>query len=161
MHPNEELLTRLFQRLNAHDSDGMADCYHEKATFNDIAFTLSGRKQIYAMWDMICSPNKDGVPSDIKAAVQELSANDSTGRAVVVEDYTYRDTRLPVHNKIISTFEFRDGLIFRQKDDCDPVCWANQAFGGVKGFIAGHIELARRWKAMNKLKEERPQAFQD
>lgn len=84
----------------------MADCYHENVTFSDIAFDLSGKNQILAMWGMICSPNKDGIPSDIKATVQELTANDSTGRAVIVEDYTYRDTDLPVHNKIISTFSF-------------------------------------------------------
>ena len=161
MHPNEQLLTKLFQCLNAHDHKGMADCYHENATFKDIAFKLDNKKQIHAMWNMICSPNKDRVPSDIKATVQELTANDSTGRAAVVEDYTYRDNGNEVHNKITSKFEFRDGLIFKQEDDCDPVHWASQAFGGVLGFIPGRVEFIRRYLAMNKLKKERPQAFQD
>ena len=40
MHYNEELLTKLFQCLNAHDHGGMADCYGEEAAFQDIAFTL-------------------------------------------------------------------------------------------------------------------------
>lgn len=161
MHPNEEQLTKLFQCLNVHDFDGMADCYHENASFQDIAFTLNGKKQIGAMWDMICSPNKDRVPSDIKAIVQELSANGSTGRAVVVEDYTYRDNGRKVHNKIISTFTFQDGRILKQEDRCDPVSWANQAFGAVLGFIPGRVEYARRYLAMHKLKKERPKAFQD
>ena len=120
---------------------------------------MSGKGQIHAMWDMICSKNAVGIQSDIVATVQELSANDSAGRAVVVEHYTYRDNGHKVDNKIISTFEFRDGLIFKQKDDCDPVLWASQAFGGVRGFIAGHVEFARRGTAMKKLKEERPEAF--
>jgi ketosteroid isomerase-like protein len=161
MHPNEQLLTNLFQYLNAHNASGMAACYREDAMFQDIAFRLRNKEQIHAMWDMICSPNKDGVPSDIKATVQEMTANDSTGRAVVVEDYTYRDNGRKVHNKITSKFEFRDGFIVRQEDNCDPLAWANQAFGGIKGLIAGHVELARRWKAMSKLKAERPQAFQN
>ncbi len=113
------------------------------------------------MWNMICSPNKDRVQSDIKATVQELSANDSTGRAVVVEDYTYRDSGRKVHNKIVSTFQFEGDRILHQEDRFDPVSWANQAFGGVKGFIGGHVEFARRLIAMNKLKTERPHAFQD
>ena len=31
------------------DHAGMAECYHEQATFEDIAFQLSGKKQIHAM----------------------------------------------------------------------------------------------------------------
>jgi ketosteroid isomerase-like protein len=160
VHSNEQLLTKLFQCLNAHDHKGMADCYDDDATFQDIAFTLKGKGQIHAMWDMACSKNAAGVKSDIAAAVKELSANDSTGRVVVIDDYTFRDTGRKVHNPIVSKFEFRNGRIIRQTDDCDPVSWARQAFGGFKGFLAGHIGFIRRRKAMKKLKTERPQAFQ-
>lgn len=159
MHPNELLLTKFFEYLNAHNLERIASCYHEEATFHDIAFNLKGKKQIYAMWDMICSVNKDNIPSDIKVHIERLSANDATGSAVVLESYTYRDNNKKVHNKINSTFEFRDGLIYKQNDDCDPVSWANQAFGGIRGFIAGHIEFVRRYRAMDKLRKEHPQAF--
>jgi ketosteroid isomerase-like protein len=159
MHNNEELLTNLFQYLNVHDHKRMADCYDEDAAFRDIAFTLRGKRQIHAMWDMICSDNKEGVKSDIMATVRELSANDSTGRVVVLDDYTFRDTGQSVHNKIVSLFEFREGRIIKQTDTCDPVCWSRQAFGGFTGLIAGYVGFMRRYKAMIKLKEERPQAF--
>lgn len=160
MHPNAQLLTTLFQCLNTHDHQGMADCYHDHATFRDIAFTLNGKRQIHAMWDMACSVNKAGVKSDIVENVQELTANDSTGHVVVIDDYTFRDTMRKVHNKITSTIEFRDGKIIKQTDDCDPVCWARQAIGGIRGFLAGRVSFIRRGKAMKKLKTERAQAFQ-
>lgn len=160
MHPIEQLLTKLFQCLNDHDHNGMADCYHDDATFRDDAFTLNGKRQIHAMWDMACSDNKTGVKSEIAVRVKELSANDSTGKAVVIDDYTFRVTGWKVHNPIVSTFEFRDGKIIKQTDDCDAASWASQAFGGFKGFVAGHISFIRRGKAMKKLKEERPHAFQ-
>lgn len=159
MHPNEQQLNKLFQCLNAHEHKDIADCYHEEASFEDIAFRLKGKKQIHAMWDMICSDTEAGVKSDIKLEIKELSANDSTGHAVVLEDYTYRDNGRKVHNRIVSKFKFRDGLIVKQIDECDPVCWASQAFGGIKGCVAGHIEFFRRLKAMNKLKKARPKAF--
>lgn len=159
MHPNEQLLTRLFQCLNAHDHNGLADCYHEDATFQDVAFTLRGKRQIHAMWDMACSDNKTRVKSDIRATVKELSANESTGRVLVIDDYTFRDTGRKVHNQIVSTFEFSNGKIIKQRDDCNAALWASQAFGGFKGFLAGHVSFMRRYKAMRKLKEERPQAF--
>ncbi len=155
---HEQLLNNLFQCLNAHQPDGMANCYHEQASFEDIAFRLKGKKQIHAMWDMICSDNEKG-KSNIKVEIKELSVNDSSGHAIAVEDYTFRDESRGVHNRIVSKFEFRDGLIYKQIDECDPVCWAHQAFGGIKGFFAGHIKAIRRFKAMNKLKAARPQAF--
>ena len=53
-HPNAGVLTRLLPRFNRHDHTAMAGCYDENATFSDIAFDLNGRKQIHAMWHMIC-----------------------------------------------------------------------------------------------------------
>lgn len=159
MQDNEELLTRLFRCLNAHDPNGRADCYAEDATFTDIAFTLRNKREIHAMWDMICSDNKERIKSDIAVTVTELSAGDTKGRAVVIDDYTFRDTGRKVHDRIVSTFSFRDGKIIKQTDECDSVDWAHQAFGGIQGYVAGHVEFIRRSKAMGKLKAERPQAF--
>lgn len=159
MHPNEHLLTKLFSCLNAHDHDGMAECYADDATFQDIAFDLKNKEQIHAMWRMACLDNKAGVKSDIAATVKELSANDSTGRVVVIDDYTFRDTGRKVHNQIVSQFEFRRGKIIKQTDACDAAAWARQAIGGFQGYVAGHIGFIRRGKAMKKLKSEHPEAF--
>ena len=43
MHPNADVLNRLFAALNRHDHTAMADCYDEHATFTDIAFEIDGR----------------------------------------------------------------------------------------------------------------------
>ncbi len=91
MHANEQLLTKLFQCLNAHDHGGMAECYHKNATLQDIAFRLSGRDEIHAMWEMICKDNSKG-KSDIQATVLRLKADDARGDSVVVDDYTFRKT---------------------------------------------------------------------
>ena len=159
MHANEQLLTKLFRCLNAHDHHGIADCYDDDAVFDDIAFTLKGKGQIHAMWDMICSENEVGVASDITVTVNELSANEVEGRAVVIDDYTFRDTGRKVHNLIESAFEFRGGKIIKQKDKCDSTAWARQAFGGFKGIVVGNFGFIRRYKAMSKLKQAHPQAF--
>jgi ketosteroid isomerase-like protein len=160
MNSHEELLQRLFQCLNAHDHEGVAACYQEQATFRDIAFTLKGRKQIHAMWAMICLPDDKGTPSDIVATVEELTADGSGGRAVVVDDYTFRSTKKRVHNRVRSTFEFRDGLILRQIDQCSAVDWARQAFGNAFGTFLGIAGPVRRMLTMSKLKKAQPQAFE-
>jgi hypothetical protein len=43
MHLNEQLLTKLFQCLNAHDHKDMSECYHDDATFGGIGGLIAGR----------------------------------------------------------------------------------------------------------------------
>jgi hypothetical protein len=43
----------------------MAECYYSNAAFQEIAFRVSGREEIHAMWEMICSDNPKG-KSDIQ-----------------------------------------------------------------------------------------------
>jgi Ketosteroid isomerase-related protein len=146
MHPNAVLLDRLFNALNRKDHATMASCYHPDATFHDIAFDLKGRPRIHAMWQMICER------SNVTATVTVVHADDGDGRVNVVDDYTFSDTGLPVHNIIESRFKFRDGLIAQHIDLCDPKAWATMALGdGLPGFLAGRIRLIRSIKARWKL----------
>jgi ketosteroid isomerase-like protein len=146
MPSNVELLRGLFKALNAHDHDAMANCYHEDARFRDIAFNLNGRKRIHAMWHLVCN-------TDIQATVGELSADEAIGRAVVVDVYTFSDTGRLVRNPINSGFQFRNGLIVEHNDECDPLNWARQAYGGIKGELIGRIGLLRRIGATRKIKQ--------
>ncbi len=111
------------------------------------------------MWDLALSTNATGVPSDLRVEVRDVVADENQGRAIMVDEYAFRDTKRPVRNLITSTFNFRGGKISRQLDSCDAVSWAKQALGGFHGFVAGRVEFVRRWKAMGKLKTERPNAF--
>jgi ketosteroid isomerase-like protein len=144
MHPNARLLQRLFTALNEHDHKQMAKCYHPMATFHDIAFDLKGKKQIHAMWHMICS-------GDIRATFEVVRADDREGVVRVVDEYTFSDTKRPVRNSIESLFHFRDGLIADQGDSCDPRSWAAMALGGARGFLAGRFRFLRSRTAKQKL----------
>jgi hypothetical protein len=157
MHANAALLDKLFTALRKRDHQTMASCYHPdpdpKGGFHDIAFDLAGREEIHAMWRMIC--RKDVA---IRVEAQGIGeVDDETGRATLVETYAYhreglRPRKVPVRNVIESRFRFRDGLIWRQDDDCDPRSWARQALGrGPIGFLAGRIRLMRRIAARRKL----------
>jgi ketosteroid isomerase-like protein len=161
MHPNRQLLSKLFHCLNQHDHKAMADCYDDKAVFRDIGFTLNGKDQIHAMWDMICSKSPDGKASDIVVTIKELSADDYSGRAITISEYTFREEDRKVRNTIVSHFEFRDGKILSQLDDCNARVWAKQSIGGLKGFLAGFFPSIIRKKAMKKLRDERPKAFEN
>lgn len=151
MHANAALLHKLFTALQKLDHATMASCYHPRARFRDIAFDLHGREPIHDMWRMICS-------GDIKVKFEVVEADDLGGRAKLIDTYTFGASKdppkpgRPVRNAIESRFQFEDGLILRQDDDCDAKGWARQALGdGIVGLLAGRIRLLRSRKAKAKL----------
>ena len=89
--------------------------------------------------------------SDLRVSYNIEKADESNGAAVWIADYTFKDTGRPVHNNLRSRFEFKDGLIFSQMDDCDPWTWGMQALGPAKGFLSWLVPGIRRKKAMDKL----------
>lgn len=146
MNKNALLIEKLFTSLDKHDHQSMADCYHAEARFTDIAFDLTGKKQIHAMWHLICE-------GDIHTKLMSFEADEQKGKADLVDEYIFSDTGRHVKNTINSTFKFENGLIVEHHDICDAEEWAEQALGGVKGFFAGKIGFLRGLKASKKLKQ--------
>jgi ketosteroid isomerase-like protein len=145
MIEHKQLIERLLKAYQSLDFNTMAACYHEDATFSDIAFRLRSRKQIHAMWHMICAKG-------IEVTVDSVMAEGDSVRARIVDTYTFSDTGHRVVNKIESIFQFQGGLIVTQRDICDPLDWARQAFGGRKGEVVGRIGFLRRMAARKKLR---------
>lgn len=148
MHPNGTLLQQLYSALDRHDHQAMGACYHptKEVVFHDIAFNLTKRKCILAMWHMICAE------TDIKATFDILQADDRHGRVRLVDKYTFKSTGNPIRNVIDSRFHFADGYIVEHRDFCDERAWAVQAFGhGLIAFLAGRIRPMRKFIATRKL----------
>jgi ketosteroid isomerase-like protein len=145
MHSNAKVLHQLFTGLNRRESEAMVRCYHQDATFHDIAFDLHGRDEIFAMWQMICN-------GDIRATFDVVRADDREGVVKVIDEYSFTETGRRVRNPIESRFRFRDGLIIEQVDSCDARAWAAAALGAVTGFLAGRFRFLRAWKARGMLK---------
>jgi hypothetical protein len=146
-HPNAILIERLFDALNRHDHEAMARCYHDKATFDDIAFHLRKKQRIHDMWRMICEGK-----SGITVQVTSIVADDRRGEARIIDKYRL-DEDHPITNPITSRFSFEAGQILSQVDDCDPLAWAQQAVGGTPGWILGRSPLLRSVMATVKLQK--------
>ena len=93
------------------------------------------------MWRMICTT------TPVTVTIEGIEADDRSGRARIVDEYTFSDTKLPVVNPIESRFRFENGRIVEHRDACDARQWAEQAIGGVKGWLAGRVRPLRAWKA--------------
>ena len=143
---NRETLEKFFGALQRKDRIPIAACYAENARFRDIAFELAGKKEIHAMWHMICN-NPSLAVSNV--SIGEVTAN--AGTASWHADYDFGEKRRKVHNEIRSNFEFGDGLIVSQHDHSNPLKWAIQALGPIKGLLAGLFAPLRQNEAKRKL----------
>ncbi len=112
------LLERFFAAVQRRDHQAVAACYDEGATFEDIAFALSGRRRIHAMWHMIAR-------SDMRLTYAIEHAGAGEGVARWTAEYTFRDRDgspgRHVRNEVRSTFTIADVQILRQVDRCDAV----------------------------------------
>lgn len=133
MHANEELIQRFYGAFQRRDAASMAACYHPEVTFSDPVFPELQGARAGAMWRMLCERG-----TDLKIEFSDISADDQAGRAHWDARYSFSQTGNQVLNQIDARFEFRDGLIWRHRDDFDLYRWARQALGP-KGVVLGWL----------------------
>ena len=133
---NLATIERLYAAMNAHDGEAMAACYTADATFQDPAFGKLSDGAGQDMWRMLTG-RKD---SDLAVTLADKTADDSTGTAHWLADYTFPDTGRKVHNDVRARFVFRDGLIAEHVDTFNLRAWAAQALG-TTGRILGLTPL--------------------
>lgn len=130
MHPHAALINRFYFAFAGRDHQSMIACYHPAIHFRDEAFNLHG-KRAGAMWHMLCERG-----TDLTLAHDQVQADDRTGSAHWVADYSFGPNKRPVHNEIDATFTFENGLIRTHVDRFDFWRWTRQAVGPV-GTLLG------------------------
>ena len=135
-HSHADLVARFYDALSRRDGDAMAACYHPAVTFRDPVFDLQGLKA-GAMWRMLCDRG-----TGLRVAASGITADDSAGAAHWEADYTFSQTKRPVHNVIDAAFTFEDGLIRTHVDRFDFWSWSRQALG-VPGLLLGWTPFLR------------------
>ena len=123
MHANAALVTRFYEAFARRDAAGMAACYHPDVHFRDEAFDLRGARA-GAMWHMLCTRG-----ADLRLSFSDVEADDRTGSAHWVAEYTFSQTGRPVRNAIDAAFTFEDGWIRTHRDTFDFWRWSRQALG--------------------------------
>lgn len=137
MHPNAQLITDFYAAFQRRDGAAMAACYHRDVHFSDPVFPDLRGERAGAMWRMLCRR-----ATDLAVAARDVAADDALGSAAWDARYTFGPTGREVHNVIAATFEFRDGLIVRHRDDFDLYRWTRQALGPM-GVLLGWTPLVK------------------
>jgi ketosteroid isomerase-like protein len=133
-HLNDELIQRFYAAFARRDGEAMAECYAPSAHFSDPVFVNLNDGEPGAMWRMLT-----GRSQDLVVTLIEHEADDATGRARWLADYTFSNGN-KVHNDVLARFRFRDGLIVEHVDTFSFYAWARQALGGV-GAVLGWTPL--------------------
>lgn len=137
MHPNEEIIRRLYTGLQKRDGEDMAACYHPQARFSDPVFPDLTGAAVGNMWRMLCDS-----AHDLEVSFRNIRANDTTGTGLVKAVYTFSTGR-KVDNMVLSRFVFSQGKIISQKDTFDFWRWSRMALG-LPGVLLGWSPWLRR-----------------
>jgi ketosteroid isomerase-like protein len=121
---NRALIERFYEAFGRRDGDAMAACYGPGARFHDPAFGELTGEEPGAMWRMLT-----GRAEDLRIQLVEHDADDTTGSARWLADYTFTQTGRKVHNDVRASFRFADGLIAEHDDEFGFYAWARQALG--------------------------------
>lgn len=137
MRKNEQLIEKFYSAFAQRDYKSMQECYHTNAHFSDPVFPNLERKQIKAMWHMLCEAGRD-----LKIEFSGIGAYDNSAKAEWKAVYTFGKTGRLVHNSVESVFILKDDLIFNHKDSFDLWKWSRMALGSA-GILLGWSSLLK------------------
>jgi ketosteroid isomerase-like protein len=132
------LLVRFYTALAARDAAAMAACYHPQVHFSDPVFPDLDAAGVKAMWSMLLERG-----TDLRITFRVVEENAVHGVGACDAWYTFTATGRAVHNRISGSFEFRDGLIYRQQDRFNFWRWSRQALGW-RGLLLGWTSFLQR-----------------
>jgi len=135
---NKDFIIRFYTAFQTLNYEEMQRAYHAEAQFSDPVFGTLNSAEVKAMWQMLLTRGKD-----LQVVFSNVHATQKTGECRWEAWYTFSKTGRPVHNIIRSSFEFKDGLIFRQHDSFNIWRWSRQALG-LAGLFLGWTPLIQR-----------------
>ncbi|MFL5908040.1 MAG: nuclear transport factor 2 family protein [Solirubrobacterales bacterium] len=136
MADNAELIRQLYEAMNRHDGEAMAELYAPDGRFRDPAFGELTGEEAGDMWRMLT-----GRATDLKVELADHRAEGDSGTAHWIATYTF-STERHVVNDIHARFRFRDGKIVEHDDSFSFFRWARQALGPA-GLLLGLPPMSR------------------
>jgi ketosteroid isomerase-like protein len=148
---NAELIRDLYEAMDRHDGEAMAEMYDPDGRFSDPAFGELTGAEAGDMWRMLTRRAED-----LRVELVEHSADGEAGTARWIARYTFTRTGRPVVNDVRAQFGFRDGRILEHRDSFPFWAWARQALGPA-GLVLGlpPMSLLIRRRARQDLSEFR------
>ncbi len=133
---NVQLIQNFYDAFATGDAEAMVSLYADDIEFQDPAFGPLKGDSSKNMWRMLLKT------PGIKISASNIKADDQTGSADWIAEYTFSLTGRKVINRVLADFIFSNGKIVKHTDTFSFWKWASQAFG-LKGFLLGWTPLMK------------------
>ena len=90
MHPNEQIITDLYEAFSRKDYRSMQRLYHDDAIFNDEVFKDLNAREVKAMWEMLIKRGKD-----LEVEYNNIQADETGGTAEWTAVYSFSKKKRP------------------------------------------------------------------
>lgn len=127
---NKEFIIHFYAALQTMNYVEMQKAYHPEAQFRDPIFGQLNCDEVKAMWQMLLTRGKN-----LQVAFSNIHATNTKGKCRWEAWYIFSKTGRHVHNVIRSSFEFKDGKIYRHRDTFSIWRWSRHALGVVGLFF--------------------------
>src|ERR1700744_3146101 len=129
---NEQVIENFYTAFQKLDYRSMTGNYADDIVFFDPVFGLLTDREVYAMWEMLCTNAKNFslAYSNITRLDEEYSTCEWTAT------YTFSATGRKVINNGKAYMKFADGRIIKHSDGFSLYKWRQQAFG-LTGILLG------------------------
>lgn len=128
---NAALITRFYTAMQTLNYKEMQQAYHPDARFSDPVFENLKYQEVTAMWEMLLTRGRD-----LRITFGDIETTALSGKCRWEAWYTFSKTGRHVHNIVHSSFDFKDGKIYRQCDMFDLWRWTRYALGPT-GWLVG------------------------
>jgi len=140
MEAHHQIIDKFYSSFQDQNAEGMAECYHDKVSFNDPAFgDLNGKKEVSSMWKMLIERAK----GDLAIHFDRVMADEVSGFCHWEAHYHFSKTGRKVHNEIQATFRFEDGKIIEHHDHFSLWNWCRMALG-TPGLLLGWTPMMQQ-----------------
>jgi ketosteroid isomerase-like protein len=136
MMDHVQLIQNFYTAFASGDAETMVNLYADDIEFQDPAFGPLKGNNAKNMWRMLLKT------PGIKISASNINADDQTGSADWIAEYTFTLTGKKVINKVHAEFLFSNSKIVKHIDTFSFWKWASQAFG-FKGFLLGWTPLMK------------------
>ncbi len=129
---NAAIIRHFYSSFAQGNAEEMISCYDAAIVFTDPAFGELKGGDAKNMWRMLVQRSK----GELKITFDNVKADERSGSASWMAEYTFTQTGKKVINKISAAFEFHNGKIIKHTDHFSLWNWSRQALGW-KGFLFG------------------------
>ncbi len=124
MNSSEKTINQLYTSIANGDIKKINECYSPITKFHDPIFGTLNNNEVPKMWEMLITKSK----GKLEIEYNIIKTDNRTASVQWTAIYTFGKKQREIKNVIHSQFQFKEGLIIKQKDDFNIWTWLDSLY---------------------------------